>query len=233
MARQWAETAAGDKTASARSGVPSLTDTSDKIAASERKATPPFIYAVAGLLIAVVLLGGGAFLWLTGDPARPVVGGPFTLEASNGQTVTDRDFRGKYMLVYFGYTYCPDVCPTTLNAVAGALDKLGPKAKDLVPVFITVDPARDTPAVMKQYTAAFSPQIVGLTGTPDQIAHVAKEYRVYYAKHVTGPGPNDYSMDHSSIIYVMGPDGRFLAPLPADQSPDQMASAIGKLMNAG
>jgi protein SCO1/2 len=193
---------------------------------------PPgtFIYAVVGLLVAVLLLGTGGFLWLTGSTGGPSIGGPFTLENSSGKTVTDRDFRGKYMLVYFGYTYCPDVCPTTLNAVAAALDKLGPKAKELSPIFITVDPQRDTPDVMKQYTGAFSPALVGLTGTPDEIARVAKEYRVYYAKHVTGPGPGDYSMDHSSIIYLMGPDGRFIAPIRADGSGDEMAAEIGKLV---
>jgi protein SCO1/2 len=190
-----------------------------------------FIFAVAGLLVAVLLLGAGGFLWLTGSSAGAEIGGPFTLENSNGKTVTNRDFRGKYMLVYFGYTYCPDVCPTTLNAVAGALDKLGSKAKRLVPVFITVDPDRDTPAVMKRYTAAFSPALVGLTGTPDEIARVAKEYRVYYAKHVTGPGPNDYSMDHSSIIYLMGPDGKFIAPVNAEGTPQEMAEKIDKLMS--
>ena len=135
------------------------------------------------------------------------------------------------MLVYFGYTYCPDVCPTTLNAVAAALDKLGPKAKDLAPIFITVDPHRDTPAVMKRYTAAFSPALIGLTGTPEEIAEVAKEYRVYYAKHVTGPGPDDYSMDHSSIIYLMGPNGQFIAPIDAEGSAQQMAEKISKDMS--
>ena len=135
------------------------------------------------------------------------------------------------MLVYFGYTYCPDVCPTTLNVVAAALDELGPRAKNLVPIFITVDPQRDTPQVMQRYTAAFSPDLIGLTGTPDQIAKVAKEYRVYYAKHVTGPGPNDYSMDHSSIIYLMGLDGKFIAPVGAEQSPEDMAAHISKLMS--
>jgi protein SCO1 len=188
------------------------------------------IYAIVGLLVAVLLLGAGGFLWLTGSTAGPTIGGPFALENSVGKPVTDRDFRGKYMLVYFGYTYCPDVCPTTLNAVAEALDKLGPKAKNVSPIFITVDPQRDTPDVMKQYTAAFSPDLVGLTGTPDQIASVAKEYRVYYAKHVTGPGPNDYSMDHSSILYLMGPDGRFIAPIRADGSGDEIAAEIGKLV---
>ncbi len=189
-----------------------------------------FIYAVAGLLVAILLLGAGGFLWLTGTTGGPTIGGPFTLENSSGKTVTDRDFRGKYMLVYFGYTYCPDVCPTTLNAVADAIDRLGPKAANLRPLFITVDPERDTPEVIKQYTAAFTPALIGLTGTPAEIASVAKEYRVYYAKHVTGPGPNDYSMDHSSIIYLMGPDGRFIAPIRADESGDEMAAAIGKLL---
>jgi protein SCO1/2 len=190
-----------------------------------------FLYAVVGLLVAVLLLGAGGFLWLTGSTGGPSVGGPFTLQDSSGKTVTDRAFRGKYMLVYFGYTYCPDVCPTTLNAVADALDKLGPKAKALQPIFITVDPARDTPSVMKQYTAAFTPDLLGLTGTPDEIAKVAREYRVYYAKHVTGPGPNDYSMDHSSIIYLMGPDGRFIAPIRADESGQEMANSLSKLMS--
>jgi len=189
-----------------------------------------FVYAVAGLLVAALLIGAGGFLWLTGEAGGPAIGGPFTLENSSGKPVTDRDFRGKDLLVYFGYTYCPDVCPTTLNAVAAALDRLGPKAKDLTPIFITVDPQRDTPAVMKQYTAAFSPAIVGLTGTPEQIAKVAHEYRVYYAKHVTGPGPNDYSMDHSSILYFMGRDGRFIAPVRADEAPAEMAAQLEKLM---
>lgn len=190
-----------------------------------------FVYAMAGLLAAVLLLGVGGFLWLSGSTGGLAVGGPFTLVNGNGQTVTARDFRGKYMLVYFGYTYCPDVCPTTLNDIAGALTKLGPKAKDLAPIFITVDPQRDTPPVMKRYTAAFSPALIGLTGTQDEIAKVAKEYRVYYAKHVTGPGPNDYSMDHSSVIYLMGPNGHFIAPVAAEQSPTEMAAEISKLMS--
>lgn len=191
---------------------------------------PP--YAVIGILVALLLLGTGAFLWLNEQGGGgPSVGGPFTLEDSGGRTATDRDFRGKYMLVYFGYTYCPDVCPTTLNAVADALDRIGKKADDLKPVFITVDPRRDTPAVMKQYTAAFTPRLVGLTGTTEQIAAVAKEYRVYYAEHRTGPGPNDYSMDHSSILYLMGPDGRFIAPIRTDATGAEIASELTKLMS--
>ena len=136
---------------------------------------------VAGVAAALTLSGLGLGLLLQekpGAPAPVAIGGPFVLESGDGQKVSDADLRGAPFLVFFGYTHCPDVCPTTLNAVAAALDKLGPKAKDLAPIFITVDPQRDTPAVMKQYTAAFTPDLVGLTGTPDEIARVAKEYRV-------------------------------------------------------
>ena len=196
--------------------------------------TPPHrvLYATLGLLFAVLLAGAGGFLWLSGNGVNsPIaIGGAFTLEDGSGKPVTDRDFRGKYMLVYFGYTFCPDVCPTTLNAVADAMDKLGSAASRIQPLFITVDPKRDTPAVVKQYAAAFGPSIEGLTGTAEQIAHVAKEYRVYYAEHRTGPGPDDYSMDHSSVLYLMGPDGAFVAPVRADQSGDEIAANLKKLM---
>ncbi len=171
---------------------------------------PAFLYGAMGVLVVALLLGVGAFVWLSGGPGGSLVGGPFTLQDGNGRQVTDRDFRGKYMLVYFGYTFCPDVCPTTLNEVANALDRLGPKADRLQAIFITVDPKRDTAAVMKRYTAAFSPRLLGLTGTPEEIAQAAKAYRVYYSEHRTGPGPNDYSVDHSSILYLMGPDGKFV-----------------------
>lgn len=193
---------------------------------------PRLVYALVGVLIAVLLIGTGAFLWLGGSSGGiPGIGGPFSLENGEGKPVTDKDFRGHFMLVYFGYTFCPDVCPTTLNAVADAMDKLGAKADKVQPVFITVDPKRDTPSVVKQYAAAFGPRVVGLTGTPEQIAKVAKEYRVYYAEHRTGPGPDDYSMDHSSILYLMGPDGRFIAPIRADQSGQEMATAIGRYVS--
>jgi protein SCO1/2 len=190
------------------------------------------LYATMGLLMAMLLVGAGAFMWLSGAGGDgPIsIGGPFTLESGGGQPVTDRDFRGKYMLVYFGYTFCPDVCPTTLTAVADAMDKLGAAASRVQPVFITVDPKRDTPAVVAQYTAAFGPNIVGLTGTAEQIAQVAREYRVYYAEHRTGSGPNDYSMDHSSVLYLMGPAGGFVAPVRADESGDEMAAHLKKLM---
>ncbi len=193
--------------------------------------TSTLFHAAAGLVAGLLLLGAGGFLWLSASSDGRSVGGPFMLQSDAGKLVTARDFRGKFMLVYFGYTYCPDICPTALNAITAALEKLGPKAKDVAPIFITVDPQRDTPQVMRRYTAAFSPDLIGLTGTPDEIAKVAKEYRVYYAKHVTGSRPDDYSMDHSSIIYLMGPNGKFIAPIPAEQSPAEMAADISRLMS--
>ncbi len=209
------------------SGGPAMTAPPDLT--KPRPAAPSHLpYAVIGVLLALLMFGIAGFLWFGGSPAS-AIGGPFTLENSAGQTVTDRTYRGKYMLVYFGYTYCPDVCPTTLQAMANALDALGAKANDIAPIFISVDPARDTPAVMKRYTAAFSPRLIGLTGTPQEIAKVAREYHVYYAKHVTGPGPDDYGMDHSSVIYLMDPNGRFVAPVE-EASPQQMAADIGRLV---
>jgi protein SCO1/2 len=196
---------------------------------------PPrrMVYATMGVLLAVLLLGAGGFMWLSGGSGGALaggIGGPFTLEDGSGNPVTDRDFRGKYMLVYFGYTFCPDVCPTTLSAVADAMDKLGPDAAKVRPLFITVDPRRDTPPVVKKYAAAFGREITGLTGTPEEIARVAKEYRVYYAEHRTGPGPDDYSMDHSSVLYLMDPNGVFIAPVRADQTGDEIAANLKKLM---
>lgn len=199
-------------------------------------ATPPgrVLYATMGLLLVVLLFGAGGFLWLSNNGGNSTglgIGGAFTLQDGNGKPVTDRDFRGSYMLVYFGYTFCPDVCPTTLNAMADALDRLGPQAGKVKPVFITVDPRRDTPSVVKQYVAAFGQGIVGLTGTPEEIAKVAKAYRVYYAEHRTGPGPDDYAMDHSSVLYLMDPNGGFVAPMRADMSGTELSANLKKLIS--
>ena len=199
---------------------------------TEKSGGPGRLYAILGLLMAMLLIGAGGYIWFSGGtPAGTSVGGPFALVNGDGKAVSDKDFRGKYMLVYFGYTFCPDVCPTTLSAVADAMDRLGPKAERLRPLFITVDPKRDSPAVVKQFAAAFGPRVEGLTGSAAQIATVAKAYRVYYAEHRTGPGPDDYTMDHSSVLYLMGPDGRFIAPIRADMAADQMAAALAKLVS--
>jgi protein SCO1/2 len=161
---------------------------------------------------------------------RALIGGPFTLTDQSGKTVTDADFKGKYMLVYFGFTFCPDVCPTELQVMAGAMEKLGDKAEKVQPVFVTVDPERDTPEALAKYVKQFDPRLMGLTGTAEQIAHVAKEYRVFYEKVKDDDGSGDYTMDHSSVVYLMGPDGGFLTFFPPATSPDQMAEKIGSLM---
>ena len=188
-----------------------------------------FMLGMIGLFFGVLLLGAAATMWLGGSsPIGPVIGGPFALTDTNGARFTDKNLKGTYSLVYFGYTFCPDVCPTTLNQVAEALDKLGPKAERIRPVFITIDPARDTPAVMRQYVSAFSPRLVGLTGTDAEIAAVAKAYRVYYAPHRISDAPGDYTMDHSSVLYLLGPDGRFIAPIRADDSAEKIAAELSK-----
>ena len=191
--------------------------------------------ALVGILLAAVVFGTGGFLLLSardnyqpGQTAAVSIGGPFTLTDGNGKQVTDRDFRGKYLLVYFGYTFCPDVCPTTLNQVAAAMQKLGAKAEQVQPLFVTIDPQRDTPSVVRQYAAAFDARLIGLTGTPEQVAQIAREYRVYYAVHRTGSGASDYTMDHSSVIYLIGPDGRFVAPIRADASGNAIAADVAK-----
>ena len=202
---------------------------------SDTKIKPKRSLPLVGVLVAVVLLVAGTSVWLFSSPApqqqQLAIGGPFQLVNSQSQPVTEKSFPGKFMLVYFGYTYCPDVCPTTLNDLGVALEKLGKSADRVAPLFITVDPARDTPEVVGQYAAAFSPRIEGLTGTPEQIKAVAAEYRVYYAKHVTGPGPGDYSMDHSSILYVMRANGKFGGIIRADESPDALAADLEKYLS--
>jgi protein SCO1/2 len=180
-------------------------------------------------LLAIPLLTAAAFLWLNGMAERPApaepIGGPFTLVDGAGRTVTDRDFRGQYLLIYFGYTFCPDACPTTLDDVAAALDRLGAKASRVQPLFITVDPKRDKPDVVGRYAAAFSPRLMGLSGSPEAIDAVLKEYHVYAAAQPAG-GTGSYTIDHSSVLYLMGPDGRFVATLPADAGGDKIAAGI-------
>jgi protein SCO1/2 len=156
------------------------------------------------------------------------VGGPFKLTDQTGKAVTDADFRGRYMLIYFGYSFCPDVCPTTLSVMAQALDKMSVAKSRVVPVFITIDPERDTPAVLKDYMAAFGPQFVGLTGSPEQIKAVEKEYRVYAKKTpIDASNPKrGYGMDHSSVIYLMGPDGRMISFYDEAISPDDLAKDL-------
>ena len=173
------------------------------------------------------LLGAALFASTREEPAIPI-GGPFALQDGDGKTVTDQAFRGRWMLVYFGYTHCPDACPTALQDMANALDQLGPKKQQVAIVFITVDPERDTPGVMKDYVAAFEAGIVPLGGSQEAVAEAAKAYRVYFAKHPTKDG--GYDMDHSSIIYLMDPRGRFVANFTHDTPPDQIAAKLKSLV---
>ena len=188
-----------------------------------------------GLIAAALIVWGG--LWLheggidvarlgsSGISASVSVGGPFSLTDDQGRAVTDQTYRGRWMLVYFGYTFCPDVCPTELQTIASALDTLGPDANAVVPLFVTVDPERDTPAALANYVKLFDNRIVGLSGTPEQIAAVARAYRVYYAK-VTPKDSTSYLMDHSSFVYLVGPDGKLRALFRPGQSARELADAI-------
>jgi protein SCO1/2 len=186
------------------------------------------------LLAALAILGvAGVALWrhrpMAAAPAASDIGGPFALTDQENRPVTDRILQGKWTLVYFGYTFCPDVCPTTLAALAQAIGDLGAKAGTLQVVFITVDPGRDTPSALRRYLAnpAFPRGVIGLTGSPDQIKAAAGAYRVYYAKRGAG---SDYSVDHTSVVYLMDPHGRFVRPVAAGP-PADMARQIRLAMD--
>lgn len=176
---------------------------------------------LAALAVASLILASVAVLWLRPAPPPPTVesgvmrvaggtiGGPFQLVDHNGQAVSEADFAGKFMLIYFGFTHCPDFCPTELQIMGNAMDELGAEGAQVVPIFITVDPERDTPESIKDYVAAFHPRMIGLTGSLAQVEAAAKAYKVYFKKQ-PGPGGeagDDYQVDHTVFVYLMGPDG--------------------------
>lgn len=161
---------------------------------------------------------------------QALIGGPFTLTDHTGKRVTDQDFRGRNMLVFFGFTLCPDVCPSALQVVSAALDKLGPKADRFVPVLISVDPEHDTPAQLASYVQSFHPRLVGLTGTPAEIEAVVKAYRVYVRKVSDPKSTAGYTIDHTSLIYVMGPDGAYRTHFTHTTNADAMAERLAKLL---
>jgi protein SCO1/2 len=193
------------------------------------------IFAAAVLLIAA---GLGAYYLMNRNLPGPggsgvaLVGGPFSLTNQDGKKVSEKDFLGKHMLVFFGYTYCPDICPTELQVMMAALDTLGPDAEKIQPVFVSVDPERDTPEVLKSYVENFGPRLIGLTGTPEEIAGIAKAYRAYYAKAPNPSAPESYLMDHSSIIYLMGPDGRFVKHFPYTTDAAKLATELKEAVAA-
>lgn len=189
-----------------------------------------FIFAAFALLAALVIAGtayyfSGQVQTATGS-GTALVGGPFTLTDQDGRKVTDKDFRGRYMLVFFGYTYCPDFCPTELQVMSVALENLGAKADAIQPIFISFDPERDTPEVLKQYVSNFHPRLVGLTGTQEEIAAAAKAYRVYYSKVPNSSAPDTYLMDHSTITYLMDPQGKFLKHFSYSTDASALAKAL-------
>lgn len=177
--------------------------------------------ATAGALLA-------GLLWLM-TPARPQsagIGGPFQLTDGAQKRVTQADYRGKFMLIYFGYTNCPDVCPATLYNIARALKLMGPEADMIQPLFVTIDPARDTPSVMGRYVALFSPLLVGLSGSPAALHAMAQEYHVYV-------GPMDAksgAIDHGAMLYLMAPDGSFVSGVADDLAPAALAATLSKFM---
>ena len=189
----------------------------------------PFVRVFAALVLLAAVAAGlllytpwGRQLWQS-QTGIALIGGPFHLTDQNGQARSDADFRGQYLLVFFGYTNCPDVCPTTLQTITTAMDKLGSDAAKVTPIFITIDPDRDTPAAMKSYAANFTPRLVALSGSPDAIAATAKLYRIYYKK--VGEGA-DYSMDHTALVYLMGPDGNYLAHFSPEATADDIVKDL-------
>ena len=189
-----------------------------------------------GLLIsgALVCALAGYWLWwaFDGGPdrSRPSVGGPFELIDGDGRKVTERDFRGRHMLVYFGFTFCPDVCPTTLFNASEALVEIGPALASKVRlVFISIDPERDTPDIVKEYAAHFHPGTVGLTGTPEQAAAAARAWRIYYRK-ADQEEDGSYLVDHSSILFLMDGDGRYVTHFGHEATAADMAAALKRLL---
>lgn len=193
--------------------------------------------------IIVVLLGlciaGGALVWQTwrasqtADNGRVPIGGPFTLVNQDGQTVTEKSWPGKHLLVYFGYAYCPDVCPGDLQTLSLALEQLEKErpeaAAKVQPLFITIDPERDTVAAIKEYVGLFHPRLVGLTGTPEQIDAAKKSYRVYAVKR-EDESASDYLMDHTALVYLISPEGEYEAHFTSNTAPDVLAKRIGELV---
>jgi protein SCO1/2 len=197
----------------------------------------PLQRLVLATLAVLALSGTGLFVARTaglgpgaaGAPAS--IGGPFALTAANGTIMTERSFRGRWMLIYFGYTHCPGICPVTMTAIADVLQKLGPLAQKLQPIFITVDPDRDSPEAVDAFARAFDHRILGLTGKPAEIARVAKEYRVFFKKLPASDADN-YLMEHTSYIFLMDPDGRYVTLFTEDQTeaPDDIVARIRELV---
>ena len=189
---------------------------------------PMRILAVlAAFLAGALALFATVWLTLPNEATQPSsVGGPFHLTDQNGRTVTERDFKGEPFLVFFGFTNCPDICPTTLSEMSEVLKRLGPDADKTAALFISVDPERDTPEKLKQYVSSFHPRIFALTGSEAQVEAIKKEYRVFAKKVPLKDG--DYTMDHTAVVYLMDKNGRFVAPFNLQRSADEAAADLRK-----
>jgi protein SCO1/2 len=186
--------------------------------------------ALLGVWILALAVAAGWIGWDAYRGGRPAIGGPFTLTDQNGRTVTSDSLKGKPTLIYFGFTYCPDVCPTSLLLMETAIEKLGPDTASKVNlVLITIDPERDTPELLKGYVENFGSTFIGLTGTPQQIADVARAYRVYYQK-VPGKDGGPYLMDHSSIVYLLDRNGRFVTHFTHEAKAEAITAAVQRLL---
>lgn len=186
---------------------------------------------LGGLAVAAAAAaGGGGLLYLRTKGGKPLIkiGGPFALSDVDGRTVTDRDLLGKPTLIYFGFTYCPEICPTTLTDIGQWLDRLGPKADRLNVIFITLDPERDTGPQIKRYLANFDPRIRGLTGSVEAVAAAAKAYRIYYRKVPLEAG--EYTIDHSTAVYLFDKRGEFVAPIGYGSAPDRAVKQLTALL---
>jgi protein SCO1/2 len=187
-------------------------------------------FVIGALLGAVMLLNTDAQRTRVVTSGKALIGGPFELAGKDGKTVTDKDFRGRYMLVFFGFTHCPDICPAELQVMSAALEDLGADADKVVPIFITLDPERDTPEAVTAYVQNFGTNFVGLTGSPEAIEKAAKAYRVTYQKFQDESMGDDYSIDHSALVYLMGPDGAFVTHIPYGTPPKKMAETLRRYL---
>jgi len=183
---------------------------------------------VGGLVVVLGILLYATGQFGAGASGSSTIGGPFKLIDQNGKPVTEASLKGKPTLVYFGYTHCPDTCPTTLFELSEVLRAMGKDAGRANALFVTIDPERDTPAVLKDYLSAFDPHLIGATGSHQAVAAIEKEYRVYSKKVPTENG--DYGMDHTSLIYLMDKDGRFVAPFNLNRKPEASAAALRKYL---
>ena len=220
--------------------------TSDKPAASGEKVkidpTPPAKKRPTGMIVLLlILIGTVAIAYKYKDQSQngqgtvekevSLIGGPFTLTDHNGNEFTEQNLLGRYSLVFVGYTFCPDVCPTTLSDLGETMNLLGEDGEKVKAVFISIDPERDKPADLKEYVAYFHPNVLGVTGTPEQIAKAAKAYRIYYAREKSeDTSDEDYTMSHSSIVYLMGPNGKFLTHFSYGTDSTKMAQKILEMM---